>query len=138
MMEENGDISYFGDSFQCHTVFSDLLDRMDMVSEVMTYEDQMYKDIARKQNTINAKADLESSKTQWSRPLPIFSPPSDLQSQVIAPARLSSQLIPTLPPSMQRKDALKADEDNVAQQIKDAQDQLDAQQAAAAPRCRCR
>lgn len=132
LMEENGDISYFEILFSA-TSFSDLLDRIDMVSEVMTYEDQMYKDIGTaKQNTINAKADLESSKTQMEQATAdLQATQADLQSQVDDASALIAQIDSDITTKQAAQDALQADEDNVAQQIEDAQAELEAQKAAA-------
>ena len=64
VMEENGTISYFEILFSA-TSFSDFLDRMDMIGEIMVYEEQMYQDLgAATEATIQAKEDLRIAKEE--------------------------------------------------------------------------
>lgn len=62
-MEENGTISYFSVIFGA-TSFSDLLSRIDFVSEVIKYDEDLYDQVvAAKEATQKAKADLEETKS---------------------------------------------------------------------------
>jgi len=64
-MEENGDISYYSILFDARS-FSDLLGRMDIISEIMAYDEQVVKNLeAAKQNTIRVKAELEEIQVEW-------------------------------------------------------------------------
>jgi murein DD-endopeptidase MepM/ murein hydrolase activator NlpD len=60
-MEENGTISYFEIIFGA-TSFSDLLSRIDLISEIMTYDENVYDAyVEAKEETIAAKEELEEA-----------------------------------------------------------------------------
>lgn len=60
-MEENGTISYYEIIFGA-TSFSDLLARIEMISEIMTYDETVYEAyVVAKQETIAAKEELEEA-----------------------------------------------------------------------------
>ena len=61
-MEERGNSSYWSVLFQA-TSFSDFLDRIDMIGEIMDYDDQVLDQLAEaRQAVAQAKADLETSR----------------------------------------------------------------------------
>lgn len=64
LMEENGRISYFAILFEANS-FSDLLSRVDFISEIMKYDEQVYNDyMSAKQNTIAARERIEIEKQE--------------------------------------------------------------------------
>ena len=61
-MEERGNVSYWSVLFQASD-FSDLLDRIDMIGEIMDADDQVLDQLAEaRQAVVQAKADLEASR----------------------------------------------------------------------------
>lgn len=63
-MEENGSISYLSIIFEANS-FSDLLARIDLIGEIMQYDEQLYESLkAAKQATIDAEADLKKAKEE--------------------------------------------------------------------------
>ena len=60
-MEENGTISYFEIIFGAKS-FSDLLSRIDLINEIMTYDETVYDAyVAAKEETVQAKEELEEA-----------------------------------------------------------------------------
>ena len=63
-MEENGSVAYISVIFQANS-FSDLLSRINDISEIMQYEQNLYKQLqAAKKATISAKTALQSAKSE--------------------------------------------------------------------------
>lgn len=61
-MEENGTISYCAILFEAKT-FSDLISRVDFISEIMRYDERVYNDYLKsKQDTLAAKERIETEK----------------------------------------------------------------------------
>lgn len=63
-MEENGTISYFEILFGARS-FSDFISRVDFISEIMSYDEEVYQDyVDAKEATLAAKAEIEDAVEQ--------------------------------------------------------------------------
>lgn len=84
-MEENGTISYISVIFSANS-FSDLLARVDIIGEIMQYDENLYKQLkADKQATKDAQASLETAKTdQEAEKADLVVKQADLQTQLDA------------------------------------------------------
>lgn len=82
-MEENGTISYISVIFNSNS-FSDLLARVDVVGQIMQYDDNLYKELkTAKQATIDAQVSLEASKVaQESEKADLVVKEAELQTQL--------------------------------------------------------
>lgn len=81
-MEENGEISYWAVIFNARD-FSDLLDRVSMIHEIMDYDNEVMDQLAQaRQAVADAKEDLEESKAEQERVRSnLAAQQSDLQSE---------------------------------------------------------
>ncbi len=81
-MEENGEVSYWSVIFNARD-FSDLLDRVSMIQEIMDYDNEVMDQLAQaRQAVADAKADLEENKSEQERVRAnLASQQSDLQSE---------------------------------------------------------
>lgn len=81
-MEENGEVSYWSVIFNARN-FSDLLDRVSMIQEIVDYDNEVMDQLAQaRQAVADAKADLEESKAEQERVrASLASQQSDLQSE---------------------------------------------------------
>lgn len=81
-MEENGEVSYWSVIFNARD-FSDLLDRVSMIQEIMDYDNEVMDQLAQaRQAVADAKSDLEDSKSEQERVRTnLAAQQSDLQSE---------------------------------------------------------
>ena len=81
-MEENGEVSYWAVIFDTRN-FSDLLDRVSMIQEIMDYDNEVMDQLAQaRQAVADAKSDLEDSKSEQERVRTnLAAQQSDLQSE---------------------------------------------------------
>ena len=135
-MEERGNVSYWSVLFQASD-FSDLLDRIDMIGEIMDADDQVLDQLAEaRQAVVQAKADLEASRQGQQETL---AQQQSQQAQLQAQQAEADQLIQEIATQgdvyAKQIEKLEATQDDVAQQIAEAeaiyQKQLAAEKAAA-------
>lgn len=135
-MEERGNSSYWSVLFQA-TSFSDFLDRIDMIGEIMDYDDQVLDQLAEaRQAVAQAKADLETSRQGQQETLARQqSQQTQFQAQQAEVDRLIREITSQSDVYAQQIEKLEASQDQVAQQIAQAeatyQKQLVAEKAAA-------
>lgn len=135
-MEERGNSSYWSVLFQA-TSFSDLLDRIDMIGEIMDYDDQVLEQLAEaRQAVAQAKADLETSRQGQQETLAQQqSQKTQLQARQAEADQLIQEITSQSAAYAQQIEQLEASQDQVAQQIAQAeatyQKQLAAEKAAA-------
>lgn len=135
-MEERGNVSYWSVLFQASD-FSDLLDRIDMIGEIMDADDQVLDQLAEaRQAVVQAKADLEASRQGQQETLAQQqSQQAQLQVQQAEVDRLIQEITAQSDVYARQIEKLEATQDDVAQQIAQAeatyQKQLAAEKAAA-------
>ncbi len=135
-MEERGNVSYWSVLFQASD-FSDLLDRINMIGEIMDSDDQVLDQLAEaRQAVAQAKADLETSRQGQQETLAQQqSQQAQLQQQQAEVDRLIQEIATQGDVYAKQIEKLEATQDNVAQQIAEAeatyQKQLAAEKAAA-------
>ena len=135
-MEERGNVSYWSVLFQASD-FSDLLDRINMIGELMDYDDQILDQLAEaRQAVAQAKAELEQSRQAQQETLAQQqSQQAQLQAQQAEVDRLIQEITAQSDVYAQQIEQLEASQDAVAQQIAQAevtyQKQLAAEKAAA-------
>ena len=134
-MEERGNVSYWSVLFQASD-FSDLLDRIDMIGEIMD-DDQVLDQLAEaRQAVVQAKADLEASRQGQQETLAQQqSQQAQLQAQQAEVDQLIQEIATQGDVYAKQIEKLEATQDDVAQQIAEAeaiyQKQLAAEKAAA-------
>lgn len=135
-MEERGNVSYWSVLFQASD-FSDLLDRIDMIGEIMDADDQVLDQLAEaRQAVAQAKADLEASRQGQQETLAQQqSQQAQLQVQQAEVDRLIQEITAQSDVYARQIEQLEDSQDAVAQQIAQAeatyQKQLAAEKAAA-------
>lgn len=135
-MEERGNVSYWSVLFQASD-FSDLLDRIDMIGEIMDADDQVLDQLAEaRQAVTQAKADLEQSRQGQQETLAQQqSQQAQLQAQQAEVDRLIQEITTQSDVYARQIEQLEDSQDAVAQQIAEAeatyQKQLAAEKAAA-------
>lgn len=135
-MEERGNVSYWSVLFQASD-FSDLLDRIDMIGEIMDADDQVLDQLAEaRQAVLQAKADLEASRQGQQETLAQQqSQQAQLQAQQAEVDQLIQEIATQGDVYAKQIEKLEATQDDVAQQIAEAeaiyQKQLAAEKAAA-------
>lgn len=135
-MEESGTLSYWSVLFQANS-FSDLLDRVNMVSEIMEYDNQVIDELkAAKQAVAQAKADLESSKAdQEATQADLLTQQSELTFQQSQVNELIAEINANTSRYAGQITDLEQNEDQIADQISNAEAtyarQLEAQREAA-------
>lgn len=135
-MEERGNVSYWSVLFQASD-FSDLLDRIDMIGEIMDADDQVLDQLAEaRQAVVQAKADLEASRQGQQETLAQQqSQQAQLQVQQAEVDRLIQEITAQSDVYARQIEQLEDSQDAVAQQIAQAeatyQKQLAAEKAAA-------
>lgn len=135
-MEERGNVSYWSVLFQASD-FSDLLDRIDMIGEIMDADDQVLDQLAEaRQAVVQAKADLEASRQGQQETLAQQqSQQAQLQAQQAEVDRLIQEITAQSDVYARQIEQLEDSQDAVAQQIAQAeatyQKQLAAEKAAA-------
>lgn len=135
-MEERGNVSYWSVLFQASD-FSDLLDRIDMIGEIMDADDQVLDQLAEaRQAVVQAKADLEASRQGQQETLAQQqSQQAQLQAQQAEVDRLIQEITTQSDVYARQIEQLEDSQDAVAQQIAQAeatyQKQLAAEKAAA-------
>lgn len=135
-MEERGNVSYWSVLFQASD-FSDLLDWINMIGELMDYDDQILDQLAEaRQAVAQAKADLEQSRQGQQETLAQQqSQQAQLQAQQAEVDRLIQEITTQSDVYARQIEQLEDSQDAVAQQIAQAeatyQKQLAAEKAAA-------
>ena len=135
-MEERGNVSYWSVLFQASD-FSDLLDRIDMIGEIMDADDQVLDQLAEaRQAVAQAKADLEASRQGQQETLAQQqSQQAQLQAQQAEVDQLIQEIATQGDVYAKQIEKLEASQDDVAKQIAQAeatyQKQLAAEKAAA-------
>lgn len=135
-MEERGNVSYWSVLFQASD-FSDLLDRIDMIGEIMDADNQVLDQLAEaRQAVVQAKADLEASRQGQQETLAQQqSQQAQLQAQQAEVDQLIQEIATQGDAYAKQIEKLEATQDDVAQQIAEAeaiyQKQLAAEKAAA-------
>lgn len=135
-MEERGNVSYWSVLFQASD-FSDLLDRIDMIGEIMDADDQVLDQLAEaRQAVVQAKADLEASRQGQQETLAQQqSQQAQLQAQQAEVDQLIQEIATQGDVYAKQIEKLEATQDDVAQQIAEAeatyQKHLAAEKAAA-------
>ncbi len=135
-MEERGNVSYWSVLFQASD-FSDLLDRIDMIGEIMDADDQILDQLAEaRQAVVQAKTDLEASRQGQQETLAQQqSQQAQLQAQQAEVDQLIQEIATQGDVYAKQIEKLEATQDDVAQQIAEAeatyQKQLAAEKAAA-------
>lgn len=135
-MEERGNVSYWSVLFQASD-FSDLLDWINMIGELMDYDNQILDQLAEaRQAVAQAKADLEQSRQGQQETLAQQqSQQAQLQAQQAEVDRLIQEITVQSDVYARQIEQLEATQDDVAQQIAEAeaiyQKQLAAEKAAA-------
>ena len=127
-MEERGSMSYWSVLFNASS-FSDLLDQINAISEVMDYDNEVMDNLAAaRQAVADAKADLEENKAAEE------AAKSDLESQKASLASEQAKVEATISEINSQSDAysqkmheLEDDSDNVANQIAQAEKTYQAQ-----------
>ena len=135
-MEERGNVSYWSVLFQASD-FSDLLDWINMIGELMDYDNQILEKLAEaRQAVVQAKADLEQSRQGQQETLAQQqSQQAQLQAQQAEVDRLIQEITAQSDVYARQIEQLEDSQDAVAQQIAQAeatyQKQLAAEKAAA-------
>lgn len=117
-MEENGTISYFEIIFSA-TSFTDFLSRIELISEIMTYDESVYDDyVEAKQETIAAKeALIEANNLQKEAKAEQEEREKDLLKQVDEASVLINELENDIDSYKETYDELQAEEDRVQKEI---------------------
>ena len=121
-MEERGNVSYWSVLFQASD-FSDLLDRIDMIGEIMDADDQVLDQLAEaRQAVVQAKADLEASRQGQQETLAQQqSQQAQLQAQQAEVDQLIQEIATQGDVYAKQIEKLEATQDDVAQQIAEAE-----------------
>jgi len=130
-MEENGIISYLEIIFDS-TSFSDLLARIDFVSDIMRADERLYIDLQiAKNETEEAKADLEETKAELDEEkVQLELKEDELFEQLEEAHELIRQMEADIEKESQYRDQLAAEEERVQREINSAVEQLRRQQEA--------
>ena len=130
-MEENGVISYLEILFDA-TSFSDLLARIDFISDIMTADTKLYNDLQVKRNeTEEAKADLEEIKEELEEEKEQLEQKEvELLEQLEEAHEMIRSLEADIENESQRRDQLIAEEARIQREINTAVEQLKRQQEA--------
>lgn len=141
-MEENGTVSYWSVIFNARD-FSDLLDRVSMIYEIMDYDNEVMDQLAiARQAVADAKEDLEDNKSEQERVRNnLASQQSDLNSEKKKVDALLAQINANYDTYAHQLEVKEEDANAVAKQLKQAEAtyaaQIEAQrQAEAAARLR--
>ena len=131
-MEEGGDISYWSVLFQASD-FADLLDRVNIISEVMDYDNGVMDALAAaRQAVADAKAELEAGKVaEEQEKANLTARKSELDQEEAQVNALISQLNSQSESYSGELEVLEADANAIAKQIKKAEADYAAQIAAA-------
>lgn len=131
-MEERGNVSYWSVLFQASD-FSDLLDRIDMIGEIMDADDQVLDQLAEaRQAVAQAKTDLETSRQGQQETLAQQqSQQAQLQAQQAEVDQLIQEIATQGDVYAKQIEKLEASQDDVAKQIAQAEATYQKQLAAA-------
>lgn len=129
-MEENGAISYIAVIFDADS-FADLLARMDIVSEIMQYDENLYKELkAAKQATIDAQASLITAKAdQEEQKADLLLVQAELESQVAEADALLDKLAQDIDAAKELQQQEEAAAKKIQDDIKKAEAALKKQQS---------
>ena len=134
-MEERGNVSYWSVLFNANS-FSDLLDQINAISEVMDYDNQVMDNLAAaRQAVADAKADLEENKAaEEAAKADLESQKAELETEQANVDSVISEIESQSSVYAQKMDELEDDSATIASQIaqaeKDYQAQLEAQRKA--------
>jgi murein DD-endopeptidase MepM/ murein hydrolase activator NlpD len=129
-MEEDGAVSYLEVIFQANS-FADLLARIDLVGEIMEYDNQLYADLqAAKQATIDAKNSLESAKEEEeAAKAELEAKESELSGQIEESAQLIAQIEEDIQEYEDYQASIEASEAAVAAKISELVTQMEQEEA---------
>ena len=132
-MEENGTISYFEIIFGA-TSFSDLLSRIDLINEIMTYDESVYDAyVQAKEETIAAKEELEAAnELQKAAKAEQEEREAELQDQIDEANALIIALQNNIEDYQEEYQQLQEEESKIQKEIDDMVEELKRQTAAAA------
>lgn len=132
-MEENGTVSYFSVIFSA-TSFSDLLSRIDFVSEIMNYDDEMYNNLKQARlDTLAAIDDMEAAQTELAnQKTNLETLQSDLTTQVDQATQLIANIESNIDTYQSQYDEIETANTNLDTQLDALAKQLANEQAAAA------
>lgn len=121
-MEENGEVSYWSVIFNARD-FSDLLDRVSMIQEIVDYDNEVMDQLAQaRQAVADAKADLEESKAEQERVRAnLASQQSDLQSEKKKVDAVLAQINSDYNSYAHQMEVTEADAQATARQLKQAE-----------------
>ena len=130
-MEENGTVSYFAILFGA-TSFSDLLARIDFISEIMEYDDQMYKDLisARKATVQAIRETEEAQEGLKAKKEELTKLESDLQKQVSEASKVISDIENNMDKFKREYEEIEKKEAEIQNEIDQKMADLQAQQQA--------
>lgn len=130
-MEEDGTVSYWAILFQANS-FSDLLDRVNMVSEIMEYDNGIMRELAAAKKAVeDAKADLEKNKAdEEAAQSTLTTQKADLVTEQQKVEKLLAQINAQSNTYSNNMENLEEDAVSVAQQISQAEATYAAQLAA--------
>lgn len=133
VMEENGTISYWAIIFGASS-FSDMLARIDMVSDIMQSDESSYQNlVAARKATEDAKTALENTQQQQkTKQTELTASEATLQSQVEEASALVEQIEGNLETYNELYDQTTAEEDKVKAAIEEKEAKLKKQQEAEA------
>jgi len=133
VMEENGTISYWAIIFGASS-FSDMLARIDMVSDIMQSDESSYQNlVAARKATEDAKTALENTQQQQkTKQTELTASEATLQSQVEEASALVEQIEGNLETYNELYDQTTAEEDKVKAAIEEKEAELKKQQEAEA------
>ena len=124
-MEENGVVSYYSIVFGAKD-FSDMLSRIDVVTSLMSYDEQVYNDlVASRQATENAKAALEDTRaTSESRRSELQQAEAELQEQQEEATALIATIQQDIDQARQLYDQVDKEEDAIKDRISKLEEEL--------------
>lgn len=130
-MEERGDISYWAVLFNANS-FSDLLDRVSAISEVVDYDNMVMDQLAAaRQAVADAKAELEESKAaEEATKAELASQKTDLEAEQAKVEAVISEITSQAGVYEEKLHDLEDDSANLSKQIKQAEQTYAAQIAA--------
>jgi len=128
-MEENGIISYLEIIFDS-TSFSDLLARIDFVSDIMRADENAYGNLQKaRSDTVDAKEDLEETKAELDlEKLALLDKETELQEQLDEAHALILKMEEDIEAAEQRHAEIAAEEDRIQKEIAAAVAELQRQQ----------
>lgn len=131
IMEERGEISYWAVLFNANS-FSDLLDRVNAISEVVDYDNMIMDELeAARLAVANAKAELEENKAaEEETKAALTAQKADLEQQEAAVEAVIGQITSQSAVYEEKLHDLEDDSDNLAKQIAQAEATYAAQIAA--------